>query len=140
MLKSIYNQKVTILNKLKKTDSSGNLDEWYKTVVEDAGWYSRVERTVTNNSVSIGSYISCYIPFHEDYLPYSEWKLSDYREEYFTMSTGDYLVLGEVEEDITPSNIVATMQKYEPNVCVVKHCTESPMRFGATIQLMVEGT
>lgn len=140
MLKNIYNQKVTILNKLKKADSPTNMDIWQKTVIEDAVWYSKVERTVTNNSVVIGSYITCHIPFHEEYLPYAEWKLPGNKEEHFTMSSGDYIVLGEVEEEITSQNIVAAMQKYEPNVCIVKHCTEAPMRFGATVQLMVEGT
>lgn len=139
MLKNIYNQRVTILNKLKKADSPTNLDMWQKTVIEDASWYSKVERTVTNNTVAIGSYITCHIPFHEEYLPYSIWKQDGFQEDHFTMSSGDYIVLGEVEEDITSSNIVAIMQKYEPNVCIVKHCTEAPMRFGATVQLMVEG-
>lgn len=140
MLKNIYNQKVTILNKLKKVDSPGNLDVWQKTVIDDAVWYSRVERTVSNNAVVIGSYITCHIPFHKEYLPYSEWKLEGNQDGHYTMSSGDYIVLGEVEEEITPQNIIATMQKYEPNVCIVKHCTEAPMRFGATVQLMVEGT
>lgn len=141
MLKNIYGQKVTILNKLKKADSPTNLDIWQKTVIEDAVWYSKVERTVTNSTVAIGSYITCLIPFHDEYLPYTEWRQDCMYEDHFTMSSGDYIVLGEIEEDeITPQNIVATMQKYEPNVCTVKHCTEAPMRFGATVQLMVEGT
>ena len=140
MLKNIYNQKVTILNKLKKVDSHSNLDVWQKTVIEDAVWYSKVERTVTSNTVSIGSYITCLIPFHDEYLPYTEWKVAGNQEGHFTMSSGDYIILGEVVEEITPSNIVATMTKYEPNVCTVKHCTEVPKRFGATVQLMVEGT
>ena len=140
MLKNIYNQKVTILNKLKNSDSQSNLDVWHKTVIDDVAWYEQVERTVMNNSVAIGSYITCLIPFHEEYLPYSEWRKAGNQDGHYTMSSGDYIVLGEVTEDVTAQNIVATMTKYEPNVCTVKHCSNAHMRFGATVQLQVEGT
>lgn len=140
MLKNIYNQKVTILNKLKKTDSESNLDVWYKSVIEDAAWYEQSERAVTSNGVTIGSYIVCLIPHHKEYLDYTEWKAAGNQDGHFTMSTGDYIILGEVEEDITPNNIVSTMTKYEPRVCAVKHFTPAQDRFGSSVQLRVEGT
>lgn len=140
MLKNIYNQKVTILNKLKKSDSSTGLDVWYKTVIEDAAWYARVERTVSGGSVLIGSYVRCLIPYHEEYLTYGEWRKLDNPEGKFTMSSGDYIVLGEVEEEITPQNIVSIMTKYDPSVCSVKHFEELHDRFSAYVQLNVEGT
>lgn len=140
MLKNIYNQKVTILNKLKRSDNQSNLDVWYKTIVDDAAWYRQSDRTVTNNNVSIGSYIVCLLPYHQEYLPYSEWKDVVNQSEHFTMSPGDYIVLGDVTEEITASNVVSVISQYEPNVCTVKHCTELYNRFGARIQLRVEGT
>lgn len=139
MLSNIYNQKITILNKLKRADSGQNVDVWYKTVIEDAAWYAQVARTVSNGNVLIGSYIRCLIPHHKEYLNYYDWKQSNYREGYYTMSSGDYIVLGEVEEDITPGNVVQIMTKYEPNVCLVKHIEELHDRFNSYVQLRIEG-
>lgn len=58
---------------------------------------------------------------------------------HFTVSTGDYVVLGEVTEDITADNVVKTMQKYGENVCLVRHHNENYNRFGARVQLKIEG-
>ena len=101
MQKNIYNQKITILNKLKRTDSLTGSDVWYKQVVTDAAWYKRSERTVQGSSVLIGTYVNVLIPFHTDYLPYTEWKLAGNPDDYFTMSVGDYIILGDAEDTIT---------------------------------------
>lgn len=139
MLSNIYNQKITILNKLKRADSGQNVDVWYKTVIEDAAWYAQVARTVSNGNVLMGSYIRCLIPYHEEYLNYYDWKQSDAQDGHYTMSSGDYIVLGEVTESITPGNVVQVMTKYEPNVCLVKHVEELHDRFNSYVQLRIEG-
>lgn len=140
MLNNIYNQKVTILNKLKRSDSTNNIDEWHKMVISDAAWYAQVQRTVQNSSVAIGSYIVCLIPYHKEFLAYSDWKQEGQQEGHYTISSGDYIVLGEIEEEVTASNVVSLMSKYEPNVCTVKHFEVAHDRFGSTVQLRVEGT
>lgn len=140
MLECIYNQKITILNKLKRSDNVTNLDVWQKTVINDAAWYTQVVRDVTNNAVQIGSYIVCLIPRNHNFLEYFDWKQDGNQEGHYTMSTGDYLVLGEVSEEITAANVVATMTKYEPNVCLVKHFEPLHERFGTNVQLRVEGS
>jgi hypothetical protein len=140
MLSNIYNQKITILNKLKRADSGQNVDVWYKTVIDDAAWYAQVARTVSNGNVLIGSYIKCLIPYHKEYLSYSDWKKSSCKESHYTMCAGDYIVLGEVTEDVTPSNVVQLMSTYEPNVCLVKHTEELHDRFNSYVQLRVEGS
>lgn len=139
ILNSIYNQKITILNKLKKTDGTTGLDTWHKTVITDAAWYSQTERTATVSSVYIGSYIKVLIPFHDAYLDYSDWKQVGMQDANYTMSVGDYIVLGTVSEDITASNVIATTAKYEPNVCLVKTFQPLHNRFDAYVQLEIEG-
>lgn len=139
MLQNIYSQKITILNKLKRTDSATGLDVWYKSVIEDAAWYKQVERSVTNSSVYIGTFTKILIPFHNEFLPYEEWKKAGNPDTHFTISTGDYIVLGEVSEPITSNNIIKLMQDYGENVCLVKHHRICPERFGAKIQLQIEG-
>ena len=140
MLKSIYNQKVTILNKLRRTDNDNKVDAWYKATINDVAWYTKSARSAGGSSVYIGTYVTVLIPFHEEYVKYLEWKDLDDKENYYTVSNGDYIILGEIEEtDITADNIIAITQKYGENVCQVKHHNESYDRFGAKIQLKVEG-
>lgn len=139
MLENIYNQKITILNKLKQTDSTTGADVWYKHTVENATWYLSSERTVSNSSVLIGTYIKVLIPFNDMFMPYETWKLTGNQDLHYTISSGDYIVLGNVVEDITNNNIVKVMTSYEPNVCQVKHFQIKNNRFGATVQIYIEG-
>jgi hypothetical protein len=139
MLSNIYNQKVTILNKLKRSDSSSNRDVWYKHTIEDAAWYEESIRSVLPNGVAIGTVLIVLIPFHEDYEIYTEWAKDETRDGKFTMSSGDYIILGDVEEEVTADNVVSVAKRYEGNVCLVKHIKKPHKRFGATVQLRIEG-
>lgn len=139
MLTNIYKETVTILNKLKRTDSLTGKDVWFKTVLTDVVWYTEVEREATGNSVYIGTYVKVLIPFHDEYVPYIDWKKPGNQDGHYTMSMGDYIVKGEVPEEVNADNIVKVMQTYGENVCLVKHHKENYNRFGATVQLKIEG-
>ena len=91
------------------------------------------------NGVYIGTYITVLIPFNDDYLNYREWKKLDDKSGKFTMSSGDYIVLGDVEEEITAQNVVAVIKEYEGFSCMVKHIKKPHKRFNATVQLKIEG-
>lgn len=143
MLEIIYNQTITILNKLKRTDTN-NLagpDLWYKHTINDAAWYTKAARTASGSGVYIGTYITVLIPFHDDFMDYLDWRELDTegKQENFTMSSGDYVILGDVPEEITANNVVATMQKYGEHVCQVKSHAIKYNRFGAFVQMKIEG-
>lgn len=139
MLKNIYNQRVTILNKLKRTDNKTGVDVWRKSTVDDVVWYTKSARSAGSSSVFIGTYITVLFPFNSRYLPYMEWKKPGNQEEHFTMSSGDYIILGDVPENITANNIIKVLEGYGENVCQVKHHNANYKRFGARVQLKVEG-
>lgn len=140
MLKNIYNQTITILNKLKRRDTpDGKVDLWYKTVVHDAAWYTESARNSSGSGVFIGTYITVILPFHEEYIQYIDWKKLDDPNSMFTISSGDYIVLGEVTEEINASNVVAVMDSYGENVCQVRHKKTAYDRFGSFAQLKIEG-
>ena len=139
MLKNIYNQRVTILNKLKRTDSLTGADVWYKTVIEDAAWYTKAARTASGSGVYIGTYITVLLPFHSNYKNYLDWVAENNRENYFTISENDYIVLGDVPEEITADNVVKTLQKYGENVCTVRSHSTQYQRYGAKVQVRIEG-
>lgn len=141
MLSDIYNEKITILTRWRRSDSKKELDTWYKYTINDCAWYTDSARSAGGNAVYIGTYITALIPFHDDFVPYIDWKkLSDEdKQNLFTISNGDYLILGGVSEDINASNVVATVEQYQPNVCLVRHVQQVHDRFGATVQLKVQG-
>ena len=139
MLENIYNQRVTILNKLKRTDNKTGVDVWRKSIVDDVVWYTKSARSAGSSSVFIGTYITVLFPFNSRYLPYMEWKKPGNQEEHFTMSCGDYIILGDVPENITANNIIKVLEGYGENVCQVKHHNANYKRFGARVQLKVEG-
>lgn len=139
MLENIYNQRVTILNKLKRTDNKTGVDVWRKSTVDDVVWYTKSARSAGSSSVFIGTYITVLFPFNSRYLPYMEWKKPGNQEEHFTMSCGDYIILGDVPENITANNIIKVLEQYGENVCQVKHHNANYKRFGARVQLKVEG-
>ena len=139
MLENIYNQRVTILNKLKRTDSKTGVDVWRKSIVDDVVWYTKSARSAGSSSVFIGTYITVLFPFNSRYLPYMEGKKPGNQDEHFTMSSGDYIILGDVPENITANNIIKVLEQYGENVCQVKHHNANYKRFGARVQLKVEG-
>ena len=139
MLENIYNQRVTILNKLKRTDSKTGVDVWRKSTVDDVVWYTKSARSAGSSSVFISTYITVLFPFNSRYLPYTEWKKPGNQDEHFTMSSGDYIILGDVPENITANNIIKVLEQYGENVCQVKHHNANYKRFGARVQLKVEG-
>ena len=139
MLKDIYNETITIFNKLRRNDSVTGMDIWYKTVIENAVWYTDSARSAGGQNVYIGSYITILIPFENNYLPYIEWKKPGMQDGHYTMSLSDYVIRGLVEEEVNANNIVKTLEKYGEDVCLVKHHNELHDRFGATVQLRVQG-
>ena len=139
MLKDIYNETITIFNKLRRNDSITVMDVWHKTVITNAVWYTDSARSAGGQNVYIGSYITILIPFDNNYLPYIEWKEPGMQDNHYTMSLSDYVIKGLVTEDVNANNIVKTLEKYGENVCLVKHHNELHDRFGATVQLKVQG-
>lgn len=142
MWSNIYNQRVTILNKLKRADiTGGTVDIWQKFTVDNAVWYEDSARNSGGNGVYIGTYITVLIPFNDAYMDYREWRHlpAEERAEKFTMSSGDYVVLGDVTEEIDASNIVSVMNDYGVQKCIVRHVKKPHKRFNATVQLKIEG-
>lgn len=139
MLEHIYNETVTILNKLRRSDAGGNKDLWYKTILTDVAWYTASARSAGGSAVYIGTYSTILVPFNEKYLPYMEWKKLHNREEFFTVSNNDYIVRGIVDEEVNADNVVSVMQKYGEDICLVKHHNENHRRFGTKVQLKIQG-
>lgn len=139
-MKNIYNDTITILNKLKATDSITKQDAWYKTILHNAYWSNTSVSNVSGTTVGVGEVIKVLIPFNNNYKQYNDWKQAGNQDDAYTMSTNDYIIYGEVLEDVTSNNVVQITTKYGEKVCTVRSVTECEKRISnQVVQLKIEG-
>lgn len=136
-LNDIYNKRITILNKLRGTDSITKIDVWYKTTLEGCARYTETERGISGDKALIANVVKVMIPFSDNYLPYREWRNNP--DGHYTMSAGDYIILGDVSEEITAQNVVKIMTEYGSDKCIVKAVRELDKRELNKVQLYIEG-
>src|SRR5574344_2536989 len=133
----MYDQTVTIVNKLKKADSGvgATSDTWKKTVISSAELHKKVVRTVSGATVSLGESEVVLIPFGSGYLPYSTWKTDTSKG--FTMEAGDIIFYGTIAETPTSANISTLKQTYKN--CDVRTVEIAKNNGFAKVQVKVEG-
>lgn len=123
---------VTVLNKRAARDSADYLDSWKKTVLRDCFWAGKQTRGQTgrmasSTEINEGASFLLRVPRSESYRPYREWKRD---MDGFTFSTGDYIILGEVADEITPETVQAAVELYRPDafeVQLFKDNTDGPI-------------
>ena len=130
---------ITIANRLNRTDSVTGLDVWYKTELHNITYSKERVTDVNGTQVSVGEVFTILIPFDKYYKPYIEWKKLADKDDFYTLSQGDYIFLTQVEEDIQPNNIMTLNNSYKPLVCEVRSIIEVSHKHGATIRLKVSG-
>lgn len=117
----IYDSTITVINKLDAKDAALASDAYYKTVIKGCMWSDSSTRTVgTDGTVSIATVHNVQIPEMADYLPYREWIKPENRDDHFTVREGDYVVLGDVTEEVTPSTVRKVVAQYEPEAFQVQ--------------------
>lgn len=145
-----YNETITVVNKLDARDSATRQDTYYTTVIDHCMWTVKSHRTVeADGTVVLATVNQVQIPESENYLPYREWRKTENRAEAFTIRNGDYLIKGEVEDEITAANVKQVVKLYEPDAFQVQtfrdatkgdgfsHSTDGVMRF--TEVYVIEG-
>ena len=132
-------QTVTILNKLKKADTNTSTDVWYKKTLKNCVWSVVANSSQTGTQTNLGYKVTVQIPESQEtpFKPYTEWKEAGMQDVAFTVSLDDYIILGEVPENITSQNIVTIMKKYEPNACKIRlfeDCTFKGLQLNGFLQ------
>lgn len=118
---------MTVLNRRAGRDSPDGLDTWKKTVLHDCFWAGKQTQKQSGWEVNEGASYLLRVPQYADYRPYLEWK-ADMAG--FTFSPGDYIIRGEVSEEITPETVQRVVEKYRPDafeVQLFKDNTDGPM-------------
>lgn len=97
---SWWNTTVTIYNKY--IDQQTQLVRWYRHVVEGTFWKYTGNKVVVGNTVLETKDIICRIRQDKNFLEKHEWILipNDEMGNYFTLSQGDIIVKGEVDDSI----------------------------------------
>lgn len=114
-----FNKTVTVLNKLRASDSATKQDVWYKSTINLCSWSQYSESAIADGTVSIGGHFVVRIPKQTNYLPYSEWKKNP--DGHLTFSVGDIIIKGNVEDDIITANTVPKIfQQHQPDAFYIK--------------------
>lgn len=91
---------ITIYNQYK--DAVTKLTTWHKTVIENCFWkYTGSKVRIGNVELQTNTTI-CRIPMNNKFLDRYVWEAlpNDQKENAFTLSPGDIIVKGEVDEEI----------------------------------------
>lgn len=130
---------VTLLNKLKRKDSVTNTDVWYKTILQDCVYKKDKISNINGTIVSMGQQFTILIPFTEKYLPYKDWKNLDDKTGYYTLSNQDVIILDNVAEEVTASNITDIKNAYEPNTCEIRSIEHVEQKLSIKYEFRVGG-
>lgn len=112
-----WNQTVTVLNRRAGLDSPDGLDAWKKTVLTDCFWIAQKTQGQSGTDIILGGSYLVRVPFQEQYRPYQDWK-TDMGG--VTFSTGDYIIRGDVPEDVTAETVLDVVQRYRPEAFEVQ--------------------
>ena len=130
---------VTLLNKLKRKDSTTNTDIWYKTILTDCVYKKTSLASVTGKTVGMGQQFTILIPFTGKYLPYKDWKNLVDKTDFYTLSPSDVIILGTVDEDVTDKNIITIKNDYEPNSCEIMSIEQVEKKLSVKFEFRVGG-
>lgn len=118
-----YGEPVTLVNILDAKSAALNQDVPYATVIHGCMWSESYERGMSSSGTVVPSTLhKVQIPeaAKANYVPHSQWKKMDGRGDKFTLSTFDYVIRGDVEDDINSETLKAVISDYEPNVFRIK--------------------
>lgn len=91
---------LTVYNKYE--DPQTHIITWFKTVLHDCFWKFERQKLTVGQTVVEATRTICRIPENKKFLERYQWEsqTNDMMPEYFTLSAGDIIVKGEVNEDI----------------------------------------
>ena len=130
---------ITLLNKLKRKDSSTNLDVWFKTIIRNCQFKKTTISNISGNTVSMGQQFTILIPFTGGYVPYKDWKSLEDKSGVYTLSNQDVIILGEVTEEVTTQNITQIKNDYEPNTCEIRSIEQVDKKLSTLYEFRVGG-
>lgn len=121
-----WNTTITVYN--KHEDPTTRRITWHKTVLHNCFWKYTGNRIVVGETVLDTNTILCRVPLHRQFLENYQWNNTEDKSNYFTFSTGDILVKGEVTDEINEyasgfrSSDILTKYKKLQGCMVIEQC------------------
>lgn len=121
-LDSLYGETVTIINRLDAKDAALKQDVYYATVIGGCMWSDEFKNGTSSDGVVTPTTIhKVQVPSSaKNYAKYRDWRELQGRAGTFTLRTGDYVIRGAVEGEISASDIRSIVSRYEPDAFQVK--------------------
>jgi len=130
--------KATILCKVPRQQSESGLDEWYKMPLTGCVYKRSKVTNVSGTTVSMSQIYTVLLPFDDAYVSYDQWVGLADKQDTYSVSQGDYIVFGEVKEEITPDTVRDILDAF-PNHCEVRSIEEVKQTHGAKYRLKIQG-
>lgn len=98
-----YVHTITLYNCLRAIDAPEKKDAWYRHVLAGCFYKAKLETAQSGTGIKRVNTYTVRIPESGSWLSYKEWAAlpAQERTRFFTASTGDIVVYGESEEEIT---------------------------------------
>ena len=117
-----FRHTITVLNKRDGRDSPYHLDAWKKTVLRQCAWkqtetQSQPGRLSDAVEINKGEDYLVRVPPSTEYQPYSAWKDT---MEGFTFSPGDYVIKGEITDEVTAETVQSIVSQHRPDAFEVR--------------------
>lgn len=117
-----FRHTVTVLNKQDGLDSPDHLDTWKKTVLKQCAWKQTETRSQSGRlsegaEANEGADYLVRVPPSSEYRPYSAWKED---MEGFTFSPRDYIIKGEITEEVTAETVQSVVSQHRPDAFEVR--------------------
>lgn len=93
-----WNTTITVYNKHEDPDT--RLITWHRTVLHDCFWKYTGNKIVVGETALETNTTLCRIPVDPAFLETYQWNDEEDKSAYFTLSPGDILIKGEVEDII----------------------------------------
>lgn len=130
--------KVTVLCKVPRIYSEDGIEKWCKAVISDCIYKRSKITNMLDTTVSMSQTYTVLVPFNDNYVSSDKWYGMKDRQNTYTVAQGDYIVFGEVKEDVTSNTIRDLLDKYA-NHCEVRSIEEVEQVHGARYRLKVQG-
>ena len=129
---------ITLLNRVSGKDTLDHLDAWYKSKLTNVEWTTETVSTINRTDIEIGEKYIVLLPFDKRYVEYNDYISAD-KTSHYTVSVDDYVVLGDLEEEITSDNVVDVVSKSKCRVVRVKSYRTAEEKHGIKVQVKIEG-
>lgn len=93
-----WNTTITVYNKYE--DQTSRQITWYRTVIQNCFWKYTGNKIVVGETAIDTNTTLCRVPLHPAFLEKYQWTDTPNKSEHFTLSPGDIIICGEVNDVI----------------------------------------